>query len=502
MRPILIAEHDEIVANTLHNLIKEKIGCECLISNNTKQTVSLLKEYNGKFELIILDLELPDTPEGGLVDPILKLNIPTIVFTTNTKDEEKYREKDIADYIVKTGPFSIYHALNVAQQITRNKHINVLVVDPNAQDVAIITKLLGTHKLNIHTMSTAEDALDFIEKKPDVHLVITEFKLPQLNGIKFIRTLREKYNRNKMAIIVVTNEHEKYIPPKCFKSGANDFIYKGFDREEFYARLNVHLEMIGLFDTIKTESLEKANKEKLLLEDSKMNMIGELLYNISHHWRQPLMSISTTIGSLRVLKEYGTNDLDKELESLDKVTDLTQEMSNTIEMFKDFFSFAKEKENFSIVSSVKDYEKLISTALEEQKIQLVIQGDESIMYEGNKENFIHAMINIVNNAKDAVSKQTNDEKLILIKISYDSKNGTEINICDSGGGVPEDINTKIFEPYFSTKEDRNGTGLGLFIARKFIVNDFNGTIGTKNIEFDNNGKKYFGADFKINLPPS
>lgn len=502
MKPILIAEHDEIVANTLHNLIKEKIGCECLIANNTKQTVAQLKKYNGKFELIILDLELPDTPEGGLIDHILKLNIPTIVFTTNTRDEEKYRQKNIAEYIVKTGPFSIYHALNVAQQITRNKHINVLVVDPCKEDANKITKLLETHKLNIITASCAEEALEVVEKGPDIHLVITEFTLPKMNGIKLIRTLREKNNRNKMAIIVVTNEHEKYIPPKCLKSGANDFIYKGFDREEFYARLNVHLEMIGLFDTIKTQSLEKANKEKLLLEDSKMNMMAELLYNISHHWRQPLMSISTTIGSLRILKEYGTNDLEKELESLDCVTDLTQEMSNTIEMFKDFFSFATTKEEFAVVSTLKDYENLISTALNEQKIQLIIQGDETILYEGNKENFIHALINNINNAKEAVSKQIDDDKLILINVTRDSKNGIQISICDSGGGVPEEISTKIFEPYFSTKEDRNGTGLGLFIARKFIVNDFKGTIGTINNEFEYDGKKYFGANFKINLPLS
>jgi len=500
MKPILIAEQDKIVSNTLYNLLKEKTGYECIIANDTNETVSLLKKYKGNFELIILDLELPDTPQGGWVDPILKLNIPLIVFTTNTKDEEKYRQKDIADYIVKTGPFSIYHALNVTQQIIRNKHITVLVVDSSNEDSTAVQKLLLTHKLHVLTASNGEEALEIVQKNPKIQLVLTEFELPKLNGIKLIRKLRETYNRNQMAIIVVTSEHEKYIPPKCFKSGANDFIYKGYDREEFYARLNVHLEMIGLFDTIRTQSLEKANKEKLLLEDSKMDMIGELLYNISHHWRQPLMSISTTIGSLRVLKEYGTSDLDKELESLDTVTDLTQEMSNTIEMFKDFFAFDNQKESFSIVKTLKEYEQLISTALEEESIKIVIQGDESIMYEINKENFVHAIINNINNAKEAVIKQTQGEKLILITVQSDSKNGIEINICDSGGGVDTKIAEKIFEPYFSTKDDRNGTGLGLFIARKFIVNDFSGTIGTTNIEFEYEGNTYYGANFKINLP--
>ena len=500
MKPILIAEHDKIVSNTLHNLIKEKIGCECVVANDSAETVSYLKKYKGNFELIILDLELPDTPQGGWVDPILKLHIPLIVFTTNTQDEEKYRQKNIADYIVKTGPFSIYHALNVAQQITRNKHIHVLVVDSSQEEASQLKQLLSTHKLNVITAGDGEEALSIIDKNKNIDLVITEFDLPKLNGVKLIRNLRETYNRNKMAIIVVTDVREKYIPPKCLKSGANDFIYKGYDREEFYARLNVHLEMISLFDTIKTESLEKANKEKLLLEDSKMDMIGELLYNISHHWRQPLMSISTTVGSLRVLKEFGTNDLEKELESLDTVTQLTQEMSNTIEMFKDFFAFNSEKEDFSIVSTLNDYKNLISTALAEESISLVIQGDESIKYETNKENFIHSMINIITNAKEAVMKQQEEDKLILINISFDAKDGTEINVFDSAGGVPEDITQKIFEPYFSTKDDRNGTGLGLFIARKYIVNDFNGTIGTTNVQFEHEGKTYFGANFKINLP--
>jgi len=500
MKPILIVESDKIVANTLHNLIKEKMGHECIIANDTKETITLLKKYNGAFELIILDPTLHTSSDVSLVDPILKLHVPTIIFTSNTDDEEKYRQKHIADYIVKTGPFSIYHALNVAEQIIRNKHINVLVVDSCEEDSANLKKLLGTHKLNVVTATNGETALEIIEKIPNFHLVITDFKLPKLSGIKLIRALREKYNRNKMAIIVVTNEHEKYIPPKCFKSGANDFIYKGYDREEFYARLNVHLEMISLFDTIKTESLQKANREKMLLEDNKMDMIGELLYNISHHWRQPLMSISTTIGSLRVLKEYGTSDLDKELHSLDTVTDLTQEMSNTIEMFKDFFSFNKEKEEFSIVQTMNEYANLINTALEEQSIKLIVQGDDSIVYEVNKENFIQAMINNINNAKEAVSKNDNPEKIILLSVVENSKNGIEINISDSGGGVPEEITQKIFEPYFSTKEDRNGTGLGLFIARKYIVNEFNGTIGIENKKFEYDNKSYFGANFKINLP--
>jgi len=309
MKPILIAEQDKIIANTLHNLIKEKTGHECLVASNTKQTLLLLKQHNKDIELIILDLELPDTPEGGLVDPILKLNIPLIIFTKNVDDEDKYREKDIADYIVKTGPFSIYHALGVVEQILRNKHINVLVADSNEEQALAIKKLLGTHKLNVVTTGDGETALEIIEKIPNFHLVITEFDLPKVNGVKLIRVLRETYNRNQMAIIVVTSNTEKYVPPKCFKSGANDFIYKGYDREEFYARLNVHLEMISLFDTIKVESLQKANKEKLLLEDNKMDLISELLFNISHHWRQPLMAISTTAGSLRLLKELGTSVL-------------------------------------------------------------------------------------------------------------------------------------------------------------------------------------------------
>ncbi|NQY92602.1 MAG: hybrid sensor histidine kinase/response regulator [Campylobacteraceae bacterium] len=500
MSAILIAEQDKIVANTLHNLIKEKTGHECIVSNDTRQTLLLLKEHKNDIELIILDLELPDTPEGGLVDPILKLNIPLIIFTKNVEEEEKYRKKNIADYIVKTGPFSIYHALGVVEQIIRNKHINVLVVDGCKEEALEIKKLLATHKLNVVIATDGEMALEIIEKIPNFHLVITEFDLPKVNGVKLIRSLREKYNRNQMAIIVVSSNTEKYVSPKCFKSGANDFIYKGYDREEFYARLNVHLEMISLFDTIKIEVLQKANKEKLLLEDNKMAMIADLLFNISHHWRQPLMAISTTVGSMRMLKELGTSELDKELESLDHVADLTQEMSRTIEMFKDFFSFSKEKEKFSIVETLKEYSQLITTALEEKTIHLIIMGDETVVFEANKENFIQAMINMISNAKEAVEKRLDCSKVILIKVNKHNDDVIEIDLFDSGGGIKEEIAQKIFEPYFSTKEDRNGTGLGLFIARKYIVNEFKGTIGTRNIHFEYEGKKYFGANFKINLP--
>ena len=502
MKAILIAEQDKVLSNTLHNLIKEKTRYTCIVSNDTRKTLILLKEHKDDFELIILDLELPDTPEGGLVEPILKLNIPLIIFTKNVNDEKKYRETKIADYIVKTGAFSIYRTLAVVEQILRNKHINVLVADSSDQEAQEIKKLLGTHKLNVVTASDGETALEIIEKIPNFHLLITEFDLPKISGLKLIRTLRQKYNRNQMAIIVVTNNKEKYVSPKCFKSGANDFIYKGYDREEFYARLNVHLEMLSLFDTIKIEALQKANKEKLLLEDNKMSMIAELLFNISHHWRQPLMVISTTVGSLRMLKELGTINLDKELQSLDDVSDLTQEMSKTIEMFKDFFSFSKEKEKFKVIDTLNDYSNLIVTALKEQSIQLIITGDENIIFEANKENFIQVIINTINNAKEAVFKQDEYEKIILISVKQNEEHVIEINLTDSGGGVSEEITQKIFEPYFSTKEDRNGTGLGLFIARKYVVNEFKGTIGTSNIHFEYEDKKYFGANFKIILPLS
>jgi CheY-like chemotaxis protein len=186
MKPILIAQKDKIVSNTLHNLIKEKTGHECIISNDTKHMVSLLKEFKGEFELIILDIELPNSPESGLIDPILKLNIPLIIFTENTNDEEEYRQKNIADYIVKTGPFSIYHALTVAQQILRNKHINVLIVDDNDESSHNIKQLLGTHKLNVVCTTNGEDALEIIEKIPNFHLVITEFHVPIVNGIQLI----------------------------------------------------------------------------------------------------------------------------------------------------------------------------------------------------------------------------------------------------------------------------------------------------------------------------
>ena len=500
MKYILIADNDKIVANTLKNLIEEKMGYKCIVVKSKKECEEALCRCKGEFELALLDVVLPDDPDGKIVDEVVSLNIPTILLTKTTEREKEFREKDVVDYIVKTGPFSIYHALTITQQIIRNKSIKVLVADSSHVCQTQVADLLKNYKLNVFTAKDGEEAMSIIEEHDDIKIVLTDFMLPKIDGIKLIRTLRRKYNRNEMAIIVVSSETEKYIPSKCLKSGANDFILKGFDNEEFYARLNANLESIALYDDLKNETLARQNRENVLLDESKMATIEELLHNISHHWRQPLNIISTSAGSLRVSREMGVDNLDAELESLDNIVGLTQDLSKTIEMFKEFFSFQSETDEFDITSTLKEYANLIASPLKEQEIDLVINCNEVVNYNANKENFVQVMMNLINNSKEILQKSQGDKKIILIDITS-GKDGVELNIKDSGGGVPENIMHKIFEPYFSTQEERNGTGLGLFIARKIVVNEFNGTIGIENRNFDHMDMQCYGANFRINLPP-
>ena len=243
-------------------------------------------------------------------------------------------------------------------------------------------------------------------------------------------------------------------------------------------------------------TLEK-EQQHLIMQQSKFASIGELLHNISHHWRQPLSKISSLASGIRLEKEYGLLNDDMLYKRLDEIISVTKKLSNIIDEFRYIFQDYKEKNIFLVSDVLTHAENLITQSLPiDLKIYKNYSNTSTIKCNGYSNELSQAILHILNNAVEVMNERNIEEKIIKIDLKQE-KDIIIIKICDNAGGIDDNIIDKIFDPYFTTKHKHFGRGLGLYIVKEIIYNYFNGIITVKNESFTIDNQKYFGACFKI-----
>jgi PAS domain S-box-containing protein len=262
------------------------------------------------------------------------------------------------------------------------------------------------------------------------------------------------------------------------------------------------VEFIAIKSDITKETLgqeQLLKKEKLLLQQSKMAAMGEMLQNIAHQWRQPLSIISTASTGLLVKRELNLpTTKDEDIATLNTINDTTQYLSETINAFRDFFQTHKEKVNFNVKDIYQKTLNIVQSKFKSINIELVENIDDVSITNFDNE-LIQVLMNILNNSRDALEISKNKKKFIFVDI-YIKKNNLFINIKDNAGGIPENIIDKVFEPYFTTKHKSQGTGIGLYMCQEIIKNHMQGKITVSNQSFTYEDIPYKGPEFKIILP--
>jgi PAS domain S-box-containing protein len=243
---------------------------------------------------------------------------------------------------------------------------------------------------------------------------------------------------------------------------------------------------------------EIKNKDKMLLQQTKMAAMGEMIGNIAHQWRQPLNIISTTTTGMKLKIDFGTIDLQEFKNELDTVNHTVQHLSKTIDDFRNFFKSEKEMKQFSIKQCIEKNLKLLEGMFKMNDIQVVLGHIDDCTIQNYENEFIQAILNILNNAKDALMNKKS-QRCIFIDIEQ-QQNSVVLSIKDNGGGVDENVISKIFEPYFTTKHKSNGTGIGLYMTHQIIHQSMQGKIEVFNKTFMHNQNQYKGALFVITLP--
>ena len=234
---------------------------------------------------------------------------------------------------------------------------------------------------------------------------------------------------------------------------------------------------------------EVKEQEKMLIAQSRLAAMGEMLSMIAHQWRQPLATMTLMISNAKISSML-SNASEKENKMLDEISDTLIYLSDTIDDFQTYFEPQKQTETVEIAILLEKVSHFTKTRLRMNNVSLFTSGKTNVTIETYGSELVQILINLINNAVDAIVETDPSLRHIMISCSENADN-LFIVVEDSGGGISDEIISKVFEPYFSTKS-KNGTGLGLYMAKMIIESHIGGSISVKN------GRS--GAVFTIVLP--
>jgi len=239
------------------------------------------------------------------------------------------------------------------------------------------------------------------------------------------------------------------------------------------------------------EIAKRKQQESLLIHQSRLAAMGEMIGAIAHQWRQPLNALSLVMQNVRMQHAMGTLTDQSMARMQDKSNQLVERMSSTIDEFRNFFKPGKHAEAFKLAQAMRSSADIMEGVFKNHAVVLALDCDESLELLGVQGEFSQVVLNLLSNAKDAVLETRQAQPHILMRAE---KRGDriEISVEDNGGGVGTDILEKIFEPYFTTKEEGKGTGIGLYMSKMIVENNMNGRLTVANVAG--------GARFTMDLP--
>ena len=256
-------------------------------------------------------------------------------------------------------------------------------------------------------------------------------------------------------------------------------------KKELLEELNSTLEK-----RVQEEVYKNREKDMLLIHQNRQAALGEILDHIAHQWKQPLNILNLIMYDLEYTHSNGKLTDEQINKTVAKVTALTENMSQTINVFRDFYRPDKEKTLFYIRESIDNALSFIAPALRYDAIEVELDADPELSAIGYPKEYAQVFLNIMTNARDALKERGAENPRIRIR-AFANDNKAVVDITDNAGGIPDKFLDKIFDIYFTTKESSGGTGIGLHMSKNIIEKNMGGTLSVCNVEQ--------GARFRIEL---
>ncbi len=480
MITILLVEDSTPVRDSLAEELSSRIDSMVYPAAGFEEARCLLEDRDFDIDLAVLDLVLPDAPDGEIVDFMLEKGIPSIVVTSKFDEEtrKKIIRKDVIDYIIKDSSNVIANVADLVERLLKNRSIRILVVDDSVSRREGIIRLLERYFFTVSEAENGEQALSIIEEGTAVDLVLTDYLMPVMDGFKLTKRLRRIKNKHELAIIGSSASGKPGLTARFLKEGANDFLTVPFEKEELYCRVVQNV-----------ETLERFRESERLMQE-KNTFIGMA----AHDLRTPLASIN---GIAQMLESGMTGALNAEqkefcgliressesmLELINNLLDVSMIESGKLTVDAEYVSLdGVIKKRIDVVRYLAS-EKNISIEAEIEKLPPVF-ADERLISQ------------VVDNLLSNALKFSPPGSTVRIRTAC-RDSCCSFSVLDEGPGIPDEKRRLLFQSFSTVGSQTTGgersTGLGLAIVRR-IVEAHKGEI---QIHDGADG----GTEFKVLLP--
>lgn len=373
MAKILVVEDSPIVTKIIRHVAQQSLDFEVFYADSFAAARQLVEQHRDGFFAALVDLNLPDAPDGEVVDYTLAEKIPTIVLTGSYDDEkrEALLDKGIVDYVLKEGRYSYDYAVNLIKRLRKNTAIKVLVVEDSDTSRKFICSLLQRQLFQVLQASNGIEAIKVLIDNPDIKLLITDYNMPKMDGFELVKNIRDKYDKSDLIIIGLSAEGQGALSAKFIKHGANDFLQKPFYHEEFNCRVMHNVESLELIERISyaanCDHLTGAYNRRYFFK------VGNELFNQAKKNASPLAAVVLDIDHFkRVNDTYGHDAGDAVLKV---VADILKESLSRFLIARtggeEFFALLPGLDNEKAISLVSKIRQIVSSTS-------VAVGDEDV----------------------------------------------------------------------------------------------------------------------------
>lgn len=259
MKKILVVEDNKMMGVLVSKRLQQDGQYDVTWLQTKEAAVNLLQAGKDNFFAALLDYRLPDAPKGEIVKEVVERGIPAIVFSGLMDEEvrEHVWSYKVVAYVLKEDAHSLNYIITLLKNLQHNKHVKTLVVDDSKFFVRFFVNLLKVQQYQTLTANSGEEALAVLEEHPDVKLVLTDYFMPEMDGLQLIQKIRKKHSREEMIVIGMSSKDEQIISARFIKNGANDFFVKqATTTEEFYSRIAQHVEHLEYIRLIKESAIK------------------------------------------------------------------------------------------------------------------------------------------------------------------------------------------------------------------------------------------------------
>lgn len=383
------------------------------------------------------------------------------------------------------------------------KRFRILVIDDLAENIALINNILKD-EYDITVATSAALGLELAKKEPLVDLILLDIVMPNMDGYELCALLKANTQTKDIPVIFLTVLDETANIEKGFIAGGVDYVTKPFEPAILKARVRTHCELSSQKRELRrfNQSLEMVVLERTReLEQAQLYnerlahqaALGDIISMIAHQWRQPISTIAMIVNKVLLdiaLGKVDTHVLKHEMENINKQTHY---LANTIENFRNFFKPNQAKQTIELKVFFEALKDLLQAVLSHHAITLVINIENVERITVYKNELLQVLINLINNAKDAIVSQALHQGIISVNVfAYEKEKKVIFEIHDNAGGIPLEIIDKIGTQYFTTKTEKEGTGLGIYMSKMILEKHLQGTLSWSN--------KDEGASFYVQIP--